>query len=150
MEKIYRVKLNSKGMPNFSTAVEVDTDISEYSDKLWRSAYERGKADGAMIYGNEHNCIMTIFGECSYAETGCGDCAIVEKVRKALSADRPQEWIPCSERLPKWKEHTDDMVLVCYADGSVRFNTFMNWQWVQGEPIAWMPLPKPWKGADDD
>ena len=24
MEKIYRVKLNSKGMPNFSTAVEVE------------------------------------------------------------------------------------------------------------------------------
>ena len=42
-----------------------------------------------IIYGNEHNCIMTIFGECSYAETGCGDCAVVEKVRKALSADRP-------------------------------------------------------------
>ena len=42
-----------------------------------------------VIYGNEHNCIMTIFGECSYAETGCGDCAVVEKVRKALSADRP-------------------------------------------------------------
>jgi len=47
-----------------------------------------------IIYGNEHNCMMTIFGECSYAETGCGDCAVVEKVRKALSADRPQgEWI---------------------------------------------------------
>lgn len=47
-----------------------------------------------VIYGNEHNCIMTIFGECSYAETGCGDCTVVEKVRKALSTDRPQgEWI---------------------------------------------------------
>ena len=45
MEKIYRVQMNSKGMPNFSTAVEIDTDISEYSDKLWRNAYERGKAD---------------------------------------------------------------------------------------------------------
>ena len=47
-----------------------------------------------VIYGNEHNCMMTIFGECSYAETGCGDCTVVEKVRKALSADRPQgEWV---------------------------------------------------------
>lgn len=44
-EKIYRVQMNSKGMPNFATAVEIDTDISEYSDKLWRNAYERGKAD---------------------------------------------------------------------------------------------------------
>lgn len=72
MEKLYKVQMNSKGMPNFSTAVEIE-DIP--------------------IYGNEHNCIMTIFGECSYAETGCGDCAVVEKVRKALSTDRPQgEW----------------------------------------------------------
>jgi len=76
-EKIYRVQMNSKGMPNFSTAVEIE-DIP--------------------IYGNEHNCMMTIFGECSYAETGCGDCAVVEKVRKALSADRPQgEWIRTAE-----------------------------------------------------
>lgn len=45
MEKIYRVQMNSKGMPNFSTAVEIDTEISEYSDKLWKNAYERGKAD---------------------------------------------------------------------------------------------------------
>jgi rubrerythrin len=53
-----------------------------------------------VIYGNEHNCVMTIFGECSYAETGCGDCAVVEKVRKALSADRPQgEWIDIEPRL---------------------------------------------------
>ena len=44
-EKIYRVQMNGKGMPNFSTAVEIDTDISDYSDKLWRNAYERGKAD---------------------------------------------------------------------------------------------------------
>jgi len=44
-EKIYKVQMNAKGMPNFSTAVEIDTDISEYSDKLWRNAYERGKAD---------------------------------------------------------------------------------------------------------
>lgn len=45
MEKIYRVQMNSSGMPNFATAVEIDTEISEYSDKLWKNAYERGKAD---------------------------------------------------------------------------------------------------------
>ena len=46
--------------------------------------------DEPQIYGNEHNCMMTIFGECSYAETGCGDCAIVEKVRKALDKYEPK------------------------------------------------------------
>jgi len=43
---------------------------------------------GEIIYGNEHNCIMTLFGECSYSETGCGSCAVVERVRKALSEER--------------------------------------------------------------
>lgn len=78
-------------------SVEVDD-----ATKVKRVLVEDGKngnlyyADrpSEIIYGNEHNCMMTIFGECSYAETGCGDCAVVEKVRKALSADRPQgEWI---------------------------------------------------------
>ena len=164
MEKIYRVQLNSKGMPNFSTAVEIE-DIP--------------------IYGNEHNCMMTIFGECSYAETGCGDCAVVEKVRKALSADRPQEWIPCSERLPETdntnkinefdvllavrpKKHPEETPQVYIGklrpvkgdDGSGNFWgvkiapcewTIWGWSYFQEpEVLAWMPLPKPWKGADDE
>ena len=57
------------------------------------------------IYGNEHNCIMTMFGECSYSETGCGSCAVVQKVRNALKDECPQaeperpkgEWIPCTK-----------------------------------------------------
>ena len=42
------------------------------------------------IYGNEHNCIMTLFGDCSYTETGCGSCEVVEKVRKALDKYEPK------------------------------------------------------------
>lgn len=56
------------------------------------------------------------------------------------------KWIPCSERLPDWDEHIDDMVLVAYGNGSIRFNTYMNGAWVQGNPIAWMPLPEPYRG----
>ena len=140
-EKIYRVKLNSKGMPNFSTAVEIE-DIP--------------------IYGNEHNCMMTIFGECSYAETGCGDCAVVEKVRKALSADRPQgEWIPCSERLPQYRDvvliSTFWGVRVAERDGIKEDGTDDFWYLFLNDATAhpryvyaWMPLPEPWKGADDE
>ena len=132
-----------------------DDDWEKYSDKLWKNAYERGKADGAMIYGNEHNCIMTIFGECSYAETGCGDCAVVEKVRKALSADRPQEWIPCSERLPKIGEKvlasTKKTVFTQVFKGY--HSDPKRWVWENNrvkEIEAWQPLPKPWEGEDDD
>ena len=91
MEKIYRVQLNSKGMPNFSTAVEV--------------------------------------------------------------ADRPQEWIPCSERLPE--ENTEVLMSLEWGIdiGECR-NGDWHSEWINhyddGNVLAWMPLPKPWKGADGE
>ena len=117
-----------------------DTDISEYSDKLWKNAYERGKAD------------------------------------------RPQGWIPCSERLPEdirpvlvtWK-NTDPKSYYQYIVGKHFIGTAHyhrgKWYWYSSvtedllaeygkcdseefdeaiEAVAWMPLPKPWKGADDE
>lgn len=41
---------------------------------------------------NAVNCVLTMFGKCSYNETGCSDCEIKDKIRKALN-ERPQgEW----------------------------------------------------------
>ena len=80
------------------------------------------------------------------------------------SADRPQEWIPCSERLPKKEEAT---YLICTETGhmcscrwtnnmyGLRSNEWSKWGWhIMDKPqyarvVAWMPL-KPWKGADDE
>ena len=77
----------------------------------------------------------------------------IAEIKALPSADRPQGWIPCSERLPKDWEH----VLVCTT---VTYTTpiFVDWyvdevgSWAnEGDSvIAWMPLPKPWKGADDE
>ena len=67
-----------------------------------------------------------------------------ENFEKMRPAQPELRWIPCSERLPSKADHTDDMVLVCYRNGSVRFNTYMN-GWVQGNPVAWMPLPEPYR-----
>ena len=33
---------------------------------------------------NEVNCVLTMFGDCSYNETGCSDCEIKEKIRKRI------------------------------------------------------------------
>ena len=45
-----------------------DTDISEYSDKLWKNAYERGKADRPqgewLIFDGESDLYVDI--KCSY------------------------------------------------------------------------------------
>jgi hypothetical protein len=43
---------------------------------------------------NEVNCVLTMFGECSYDETGCSDCKIKEHIRKALKNERPKgKWL---------------------------------------------------------
>ena len=73
------------------------------------------------------------------------------------SADRPQEWIPCKERLPREYE-----VLCCdiykncivghpFVDDSVStgFCAESEGEFMY-ECVAWMPLPEPWKGADDE
>ena len=37
---------------------------------------------------NAVNCVLTMFGKCSYNKTGCSDCEIKDKIRKALNKDR--------------------------------------------------------------
>lgn len=104
----------------------------------------------------EHDCALKEFGDCSYSETGCSDCAIKEKIRNALSIqpkrNRPH-WIPCDERLPE----NDERVLICGVRGGIAIarkaigNPVLGEYvfWVQGNKImtadAWMPLPPSYK-----
>ena len=78
-------------------------------------------------------------------------CNFIEAIP---SADRPQgEWIPCSERLPK--ENTEVLMSLEWGIdiGECR-NGDWHSEWINhyddGNVLAWMPLPKPWKGADDE
>ena len=79
--------------------------------------------------------------------------SIIDPLRH-LYYDRPQGWIPCSERMPEEKE----VVLITNDKGNVRFGQFRGthgkyWIW-KGNTLetvlAWMPLPKSYKGADDE
>ena len=90
MEKIYRVQMNSSGMPNFSTAEEIE-----------------------------------------------------------------QEWIPCSDRLPSEDEQDSELgVIVTLGNGysGLQYDWYHDGHWYDwnGFVVAWMPLPKPWEGADDE
>ena len=83
----------------------------------------------------------------------------------------PQRWIPVTERLP---EEADGTVLVCMPDKfpynerepfinakhnqQVETATYSQysdtWYFAMGavsstRPIAWMPLPEPWKGEEE-
>ena len=67
----------------------------------------------------------------------------------AAEEDRFGKWIPCSERLPE--DNTD--VIVCFYSGTVTEMRYWGNGIFQGiyehttkVIVAWMPLPKPYKG----
>ena len=89
--------------------------------------------------------------------------AIKEFIDSAPTIDIPQ-WIPCSERLPE----EGDRIILClndtakrktwFSDGKVYegiygSNGFMrvgdNRICEQGDVIAWMPLPEPYKEGEE-
>ena len=82
MEKMYRVEMNSKGMPNFATAKEVAdrpsaVDLSSVYSTAYKSGYEKGKADrpqGEWIRTGRTNIYGGIEVQCS----NCGDRVMVQ------------------------------------------------------------------------
>ena len=103
-------------------------DLSDYSDKLWRNAYERGKEEAR----------IQKMQDLEQAE--------IQKAYELGKLDAMEEmphWIPCSERLPKPYEYClwttiDCRVVYHHCDGL--FSKY----------IAWMPLPEPYNGGNED
>lgn len=79
----------------------------------------------------------------------------------------PQQWIPCSERLPKAEDmyQPPEQRYLCQLEayGERKFcvlsrlkgavSPFWDWYGVavhDSEVTAWMPLPKPYKGGEDE
>lgn len=54
---------------------------------------------------NYGNCVLTMFGDCSYKETGCSDCEVKEKIRKALENEpKKGKWITHEDKYYGTKE----------------------------------------------
>lgn len=80
----------------------------------------------------------------------------IEQAFENISAiDAVSEWIPCSERLPKGQGY---YICTCKDGSKYKRATVVKWSngwqltgarayWIV---LAWMPLPNPWKGADDE
>ena len=87
-------------------------------------------------------------------------------LEKALIIDglsltvKPQQWIPCSERLPEkekkcyWVCTDDGYQFQCRWTNVFGFYESDDWTWsIFDKPqyskiIAWMPLPEPYKGVE--
>ena len=119
-------------------------DLSEYSDKLWKKAYERGKAE---------------------ALAQLEEAYISGETEAEARFHAQQRWIPCSERLPEeeeqvliyaWNVH---YVLAKYreirtCDGVYKMawvteDAYSTPREIKHEVICWMPLPEPYREEGD-
>ena len=83
--------------------------------------------------------------------------SVFDAIDDTPTIDAVSEWIPCSERLPR----KDGTYLVTYEWIGKTGNKYIEiegidfehgrWDCHDYEKVtAWMPLPKPWKGVDDE
>lgn len=96
------------------------------------------------------------------AEANTFKAEVYKIIQEMETEDRPQgEWIPCSERLPQYRDvvliSTFWGVRVAERDGIKEDGTDDFWYLFLNDATAhpryvyaWIPLPKPWKGADDE
>lgn len=79
--------------------------------------------------------------------------AEIYKVIQGMETERVNEWIPCSERFPSEDEQDPELgVIVTLGNGysGLQYDWYHDDHWYDwnGYVLAWMPLPKPYKGQE--
>lgn len=77
--------------------------------------------------------------------------AIATVLNTVADAEGPQQWVPCSERLPdkpiRVQAQLDNWwIVTAYYDNAWHTVPDIGQELKSDEVIAWMPLPEPWRG----
>ena len=78
---------------------------------------------------------------------------VMSMIDSAPTIDAVNEWIPCSKRLPSNFSEDETVLATTDVDGDrviAMFALDVKSFYLKGYVSAWMPLPTPWKGADDE
>ena len=111
-----------------------------------------------------YNCVLRMFGVCSYEETGCERCKIKNKFISSFytkNSNEDNKWIPADKTLPDERTNpytldyyeypctvwTDDMTDVRYYKFG-KGHWWCNGQIMDKYVKAWMPFPKPYEGEE--
>ena len=80
-------KAITKLWKNYDKALDCDFIQNPLAWALYQTWKEIDGREIPAVDVRDVDCVLKMFGECSYDETGCSDCLIKAKIKKALSAD---------------------------------------------------------------
>ena len=128
--------------------------IKRQIDEHW---YLDPPSDEATI-GNYPNDLISRSALMEYCSNQKSKSIDNNDIARFPSAEAVHGWIPYSERLPDWKDMVEGVIIttengrVTFADYCTENGTFHDvgqdvWA---SDIIAWMPLPKPYKGGENE
>ena len=98
---------------------------------------------------SDSNAYPEVWNE-SYEKGFCDAINRVLDLPPSQPERKTREWIPCSERLPEYGES-----VLCYFEEGEDFGVNHvideeDGEWFIDGVTAWMPLPEPYKGGEND
>lgn len=132
------IAVEQKGKP--MRTIDADAFTEFLKDAIKQQKYEDTKIGGLLTVADVIEAVISEL-----------DGTSLVGFKNAPTIEPQPHWIPCSERLPREEEQDDELgVLVTLGNGysGLQCDWYHGDHWYDwdGFVVAWMSLPKPWKG----
>ncbi len=147
---------------NITAAAAIDiiyAAVEQSDDVLYQQGYDKAKRGHDQITGEENRMTneeaIKILSQCGWDGLPHGYTGgYREAIDMAIEALKQTQFIPCEERLPK----RDESVFVYLFKDSPYIAWYDGFYWCTDdftvdkdeEPLAWMPLPKPYERGSNN